>query len=102
MWLITSIYWTVYEIGRDGLVYRRKVVIFSPLTSALTETKRKSDLLCREKTPTPYTNIFRVRSWQLCSIIQNRVMLPRYKLSQVADKDLSAVDFQNDNIQINT
>ena len=42
-----------------------------------TETKCKNDLLSREKTTTPYTYIFRVRSWQLCSIIQNRMMLPR-------------------------
>ena len=90
MWLSTSIYWTVYEICRDGLVHRRKAVIFSPLSSALTETKCKNDLLSREKTSTPYTNIFRVRSWQLCSIIQNRVMLPRY----------IHMYFQNNNIQI--
>ena len=84
------IVYTMYAIGRDGLVYRRKAVIFSPLTSALTETKCKNDLLSREKTTTPYTNIFRVRSRQLCSIIQNRVMLPRY----------IHMYFQNNNIQI--
>ena len=84
------IVYTMYAIGRDGLVHRRQAVIFSPLTSALTETKCKNDLLSREKTTTPYTNIFRVRSWQLCSIIQNRVMLPRY----------IHMYFQNNNIQI--
>ena len=84
------IVYTMYAIGRDGLVHRRKAVIFSPLTSALTETKCKNDLLTREKTTTPYTNIFRVRSRQLCSIIQNRVMLPRY----------IHMYFQNNNIQI--
>ena len=67
------IVYTMYAIGRDGLVHRRKAVIFSPLTSALTETRCKNDLLSREKTTTPYTNIFRVRSRQLCSIVQNRV-----------------------------
>ena len=72
------IVYTMYAIGRDGLVHHRKAVIFSPLTSALTETKCKNDLLSREKTTTPYTNIFRVRSRQLCSIIQNRAMLSRY------------------------
>ena len=51
------IVYTMYAIGRDGLVHRRKAVIFSPLTSALTETKCKNDLLSREKTTTPYTNI---------------------------------------------
>ena len=84
------IVYTMYAIGRDGLVHRRKAVIFSPLTSALTETKCKNDLLSKEKTTTPYTNIFRVRSRQLCSIIQNRVMLPRY----------IHMYFQNNNIQI--
>ena len=84
------IVYTMYAICRDGLVHRRKAVIFSPLTSALTETKCKNDLLSREKTITPYTNIFRVRSRQLCSIIQNRVMLPRY----------IHMYFQNNNIQI--
>ena len=83
------IVYTMYAIGRDGLVHRWQA-IFSPLTSALTETKCKNDLLSREKTTTPYTNIFRVRSWQLCSIIQNRVMLPRY----------IHMYFQNNNIQI--
>ena len=38
MWLSTFIYLTVYGIGGDGLVHRRKAVIFSPLTSVLTET----------------------------------------------------------------
>ena len=84
------IIYTMYAIGRDGLVHRRKAVIFSPLTSALTETKCKNDLLSREKTTTPYINILRVRSRQLCSIIQNRVMLPRY----------IHMYFQNNNIQI--
>ena len=87
---VHCIYMTLYAIGRYGLVHRRKAVIFSPLTSALTETKCKNDLLSREKTTTPYTNIFRVRSRQLCSIIQNRVMLPRY----------IHMYFQNNNIQI--
>ena len=36
------IVYTMYAIRRDGLVHRRQAVIFSPLTSALTETNART------------------------------------------------------------